>query len=356
MARFVKDVSCKTGLPPGTMIHCGEKKAEEVTVTLIRYDAEHFEEKALERVEDSYPFKERPTITWLNIAGLHRPDIIEKAGDIAGLHPLLLEDIVTMGQHPKVEDFGDYIFVVLKKLHYGEGESDGKVEAEQISLVLGAGHVITFQERASDVFRPIVERLKNGKGRIRSLGADYLAYALIDAVVDHYFSVMEGLGEKVELLEDHLVDRPSKKALQQLQNLKKEMLFLRRSVWSLREVLSFLERGESSLIRKTTRIYFKDVYDHTIQVIDTVETFREMLSGMLDIYLSSMSNRLNEVMKVLTIIATIFIPLTFVAGVYGMNFKFMPELEWRWGYPLIWAVMLSMTAGMILYFRKKKWF
>lgn len=354
MARFVKDVSCKTGLPPGTVIHCGEKKTEDVKITLIHYDADRFEEKELIRVEESVPFKDRPTITWLNIAGLHRTEIIEKAGGIAGLHPLLLEDIVTMGQYPKVEDFGDYIFVVLKMLHYGE--KSGEVEEEQISLVLGSSYVITFQERESDVFKPVIDRLKNGKGRIRTSGADYLAYALIDAVIDRYFVVLEGLGEKIELIEEDLVADPSRKALKHLQDLKREMIFLRRSVWSLREVLSFLERGESSLIRKATRIYFKDVYDHTIQVIDTVETFREMLSGMLDIYLSSMSNRLNEVMKVLTIIATIFIPLTFVAGVYGMNFKFMPELEWRWGYPLIWAVMLSMATGMIIYFRKRKWF
>lgn len=354
MARFVKDVSCKTGLPPGTVIHCGEKKMEEVNITLIHYDGERFEEKELTRVEESFPFRDRPTVTWLNIAGLHRTDIIEKTGEIVGLHPLLLEDIVTMGQRPKVEDFGDYIFVVLKMLH--DGKESEKVIEEQISLVLGSSYVITFQERESDVFRPVIDRIKNSKGRIRTLGADYLAYALIDAVVDRYFIVLEGLGEKVEALEDDLVADPSRKTLQDLQNLKREMLFLRRSVWSLREVLSFLERGESSLIRKTTRIYFKDVYDHVIQVIDTVETFREMLSGMMDIYLSSMSNRLNQVMKVLTIIATIFIPLTFIAGVYGMNFKFMPELEWRWGYPMILAVMLSLAASMLIYFRKKDWF
>jgi magnesium transporter len=354
MPRFVKDVSCKTGLPPGTIIHCGEQKTEEVKITLIHYDGDRFEEKELSRVEEAFPFKDRPAVTWLNIAGLHRTEIIEKAGDIVGLHPLLLEDIVTMGQRPKAEDFGDYIFVVLKMLRYGEER--GEVEEEQISLVLGSSHVITFQERESDVFQPVIDRLKNGKGRIRTLGADYLAYALIDAVIDRYFVVLEDLGEKIELIEDDLVADPSRNALQQLQDLKREMLFLRRSVWSLREVLSFLERGESSLIRKTTRIYFKDVYDHIVQVIDTVETFREMLSGMLDIYLSSMSNRLNEVMKVLTIIATIFIPLTFVAGVYGMNFKFMPELEWRWGYPLIWAVMVAMASAMVVYFRKKDWF
>jgi len=354
MARFVKDVSCKTGLPPGTVIHCGEKKTETVKITLIHYDTDRFEEKELERVEESFPFGDRPTVTWLNIAGLHQTDVIEKTGDIIGLHPLLLEDIVTMGQRPKVEDFGDYIFVVLKMLRYGEESAE--VEEEQVSLVLGSSHVITFQERESDIFRPVIDRLKNGKGRIRTMGADYLAYALIDTIVDRYFVVLEEIGEQVESVEEDLFARPSKKALEQLQDLKREMLFLRRSVWSLREVLSFLERGESSLIRKATRIYFKDVYDHTVQVIDTVETFREMLSNMLDIYLSSMSNRLNEVMKVLTIIATIFIPLTFVAGVYGMNFKFMPELGWPWGYPLAWAVMLSMAAGMILYFRKKKWF
>ncbi len=354
MPRFVKKVSRKAGLPPGTIVHFGDRKAEEVKITLTWYDGEQTEEKVLDRIEDAFPFRERPAVTWLNIDGLHRPEVIEKAGSIAGLHPLLLEDIVTAGQHPKVEDFGDYLFVVLRILNYRD--DTGEVEAEQVSLVLGNSYVISFRERESAIFQPVSERIKAARGRIRTMGADYLAYALLDAVIDGYFAVLEKIGEKIERIEDDLVARPTREILHQIQDLKREMLFLRRSVWYLREVLLYLERGESSLISGPTRIYFKDVYDHAIQVIDTVETFRDMLSGMLDIYLSSMSNRLNEVMKVLTIIATVFIPLTFVAGVYGMNFKFMPELAWRWGYPLILLVMAALAAGMMVYFRKKKWF
>ncbi len=354
MARFVKRVSQKAGLPPGALVHIGEESQRETKMTLVRFDADHFEEKDLKNIGEAFPFQDRPVVNWLNIDGLHRTDIIGEAGKAVGLHPLLLEDIVTTGQHPKLDDFGDYLFIVLKMLHYDEAKEE--VEAEQVTLVLGTNYVVTFREKESDVFQPVLERLRNCKGRIRTLEADYLAYALIDAVVDRYFIVLEKLGEKVERVEDDLISNPVRRTLQQIQKLKREMLFLRRSVWYLREILSSLERGESSLIREPTRFYFKDVYDHTIQVIDTVETLRDMLSGMLDIYLSSVSNRLNEVMKFLTIIATIFIPLTFIAGVYGMNFKYMPELEWRWGYPLIMVIMLVVALAMVFYFQRKKWF
>ncbi|MBP8986093.1 MAG: magnesium/cobalt transporter CorA [Syntrophobacterales bacterium] len=354
MARFAKKVSRKTGLPPGTIIHIGEKKTEKVKLTLVIYDPEHYEEKELEGVEEAFLFDKGKAVSWLNVYGLHRTDIIEKIGGAAGLHPLVLEDVVTTGQHPKMEDFGDYIFITMKTLHYND--TTGKIEAEQVSLVMGQGYVITFQEGGYDAFMPVLERLRSGKGRLHTMGADYLTYALMDAVVDGYFSVLEKTGEKIEAIEDGLVAAPDRRELRQIQELKREMLFLRRSVWHLREVLSCLERGESSLIQEPTRIFFKDVYDHVIQVIDTIETYRDMLSGMLDIYLSSVSNRLNEVMKVLTIIATIFIPLTFVAGVYGMNFRYMPELNWKLGYPMALLIMALIAASMIVYFRRKKWF
>jgi magnesium transporter len=252
-----------------------------------------------------------------------------------------------------LEDFGDYIFVVLKTFSYNH-QSD-ELEPEQISLILGPSFVVSFQEREGDVFNPIRERIRSNKGRIRRMGADYLAYSLLDSIVDHYFIVLEQVGEEVEFLEEELVTNPTPETLQTIHNLKREMLFLRKSVWPLREVIGALERGESSLIKESTGIYLRDVYDHTIQVIDTIETFRDMISGMLDIYLSSVSNRMNEVMKVLTIIATIFIPLTFIAGIYGMNFQYMPELEWRWGYPMVWVVMLAIGVLMLIYFRKKDW-
>jgi magnesium transporter len=317
------------------------------------YDEKQFQEKEVNTVEDGI-FKEKTSkVTWLNIDGVHQPEIIEQVGKHFGLHPLVLEDIANTGQRPKMEDFDNYIFVVLRMLRFDEKENETKTE--QISIILGADFVISFQEKEGDVFDPIRERIRNNKGRLRKMGADYLAYALIDAIVDNYFMILEKLGEAIEEVEDKLVTNPTAETLQTIHDLKREMVFLHKSVWPLREVINRLERSESPLINKSTCIYLRDVYDHTIQVMDSVETFRDMLSGMLDIYLSSVSNRMNEVMKVLTVIATIFIPLTFVAGVYGMNFKDMPELGQIWGYPAILALMLTIALVMVMYFRRKKW-
>jgi magnesium transporter len=234
-------------------------------------------------------------------------------------------------------------------------DKSNEIESEQMSLVLGPNFVFSFQEREGDIFDPIRDRIRNSKGRIRKMGADYLAYSLLDSIVDNYFIILEKLGEKIEFLEEKLVTHPTPETLQTIHHLKREMIFLRKAVWPLREVVNGLERGESSLIKESTRVYLRDVYDHSIQVIDTIETLRDMVSGMLDIFLSSISNRLNSVMKVLTIIATIFMPLTFLAGIYGMNFRYMPELEWRWGYPFIWLIMVGIGVFMLLYFKKKKW-
>ena len=280
-------------------------------------------------------------------------DIIEKIGNHFNIHPLILEDIVNTGQRPKMEDFIDYIFIVLKMLYYDEKENETK--AEQVSLILRSNFVISFQESEGDVFDTIRERIRSDRGRIRRMGADYLAYALIDAIVDNYFIILEKLGEKIEDIEDELVINPAPATLQAIHDLKREMIFLRKSVWPLREVISRLERWESPLINKSLDIYLRDVYEHTIQVIDSIETFRDMLSGLLDIYLSSISNRMNEIMKVLTIIATIAIPLTVITGIYGMNFQSMPELQWWWSYPIVLLVMLTLGILMIIYFRRKKW-
>jgi magnesium transporter len=264
-----------------------------------------------------------------------------------------LEDILNTDQRPKMEDYGEYIYIVLRDLDYSDKSNE--IEGEQISLIVGSNFVFSFQEREGDTFDPIRDRIRNNKGRIRKMGADYLAYALLDSIVDNYFIILERLGEKIEWLEEKLVTDPARETLQTIHHLKRELLFLRKGVWPLREVINSLARGESSLVTEPARVYLRDVYDHTIQTIDTIETYRDMVSGMLDIYLSSVSNRLNSVMKVLTIIATIFMPLTFLAGVYGMNFKFMPELEWRWGYPLVWLIMAGIGVSMLIYFRKKKW-
>jgi magnesium transporter len=354
MLRFIKRISKKSGLPPGSLVHVGEKKIEKTRIRVIDYDEAGIEERELASVDECFPYKDSPAMTWVNIDGLHEVDLIQKLGDGFGLHPLVLEDIVNTGQRPKMEDFEDYLFLIVKMLTYDDEE--GEVKAEQFSLVLGPHYVISFQEKVGDVFEPLRERLRKGKGRIRKEGSDYLLYALIDAIVDNYFVVLENIAEEIESLEDRIMIDPTTDLLQTIHNLKRELIFLRKSVWPLREAVSALERGDSGLVQEKTAIYLRNVYDHTIQIVDTIETFRDMVSGMLDVYLSSVSNKMNEVMKVLTIIATIFIPITFLAGIYGMNFKNMPELEWAWGYPLLWCIILVVGLVMVLYFRRKKWF
>ena len=353
MSKFIRKRGKKIGLPPGTPVYVGERKIEKVKISVIDYDEAQFQEKEAKTAEECFPFKETPTVTWINIDGIHQVDIIEKIGKHFDLHPLIMEDICHTEQRPKMEDFGHYIYIVLKMLDYDEEEKETKVE--QVSLILGDNFVISFQEREGDIFDRIRERIRNGKGRIRKMGADYLAYVLLDAVVDNYFLILEKIGEHIEELEDKVVADPRPESLQEIHKLKREMIFLRKSVWPLRELINGLERGESPLIKKASRVFLRDVYDHTIQIIDTVETFRDMASGMHDTYLSSLSNRMNEVMKVLTIIATIFIPLTFIAGIYGMNFKFMPELEWRWAYLAAWCVIVGVAVFMLFFFKRKRW-
>lgn len=350
--RFIYKRSKKSALPPGTLIHVGEKREETVKISVIDYDKKKYEEKNVNEIEECFPFKETSTVTWINIDGVHQVEVIEKLGKYFNIHPLILEDVVNTGQRPKYDDMGTYLYIVLQMV-YTNG--DNEIETEQVSLIVGSNFLISFQEKEGDVFNPIRERIKDAKGRIRTMGVDYLAYTLVDAIVDNYFSVLERIGEKIETLEEELVGNPQPTTLQTIHRLKRNGIILRKSVWPLREVISGLERGEPSIIQDSTRIFFRDVYDHTIQVIDTIETFRDMISGMLDIYLSSISNKMNEVMKVLTIIATTFIPMTFIAGVYGMNFKYMPELEWRWGYLVVWVVMIGIGVSLLHYFKKKKW-
>jgi len=343
----------KTALPPGTLIFTGEQKMDQVEIHLIDYDSDSIHEKELKDIEKAFPFKDLPTVTWVNVNGLHDVTLIEKLGKYYAIHPLILEDILSVNQRPKMEDSGNILFIVLKMLRYQEATES--IESEQVSLILGKSFLFTFQEKPGDVFEPVRDRLRHHKGRIRTLGPDYLAYALIDAIVDNYFLVLEKMEDRIEVLEERLVQNPSDDILQTLHRLKREMIYLRKAVWPLRELLSGLERSESTLIQQSTRVYLRDVYDHTIQIIDTIESYRDIISGMLDTYLSSVSNKMNEVMKVLTIISTIFIPLTFIAGIYGMNFVYMPELSWKWSYPLVWLLMIGVGSIMVVFFRKKKW-
>ncbi len=353
MTRWVKKRSRKAGLPPGTLVHIGEERIAGAKITVMDYDEDHLQEKQIQMIEEVFPLKDKPTATWINICGIHQVDIIEKIGTYYNIHPLNLEDIVNTGQRPKAEDFDEYLYIVLKMLHWEQNSQ--KVTAEQISLILGDNFLISFQESEGDVLEPVRDRIRKARGRIRRSGCDYLAYTIVDAIVDHYFLILEKLGERMEDLEEELMKDPTHQTVQCIHDMKSELIFLRKQIWPMREVLTLMTKGTSSLIKDSTLIYFSDVYDHTIQVIDTIETFRDMLGGMLDIYLSIVSNKMNEVMKLLTLIATLFIPLTFIAGIYGMNFKFMPELEWRPGYFAVWGVMIVIAILMLVYFKKKKW-
>ncbi len=349
--------SAKTGLAPGTLIHIGDQKVEQVKLTLFEYGGEmDVSEREISSPSGCFPFRDIPAVSWLNVDGIHQVQVIEEIGDNLGIHALVMEDILNTSQRPKIEEFDEYIYITLKMLYWNEELTE--VESEQVSLILGGRYVITFQEgdeAGRDVFDTVRERIRGGKSRIVKRGADYLIYCLIDAIVDHYFLILEHLGEQITDLEEELVSDPTTDTLQFIHNLKRELVFLRKHVWPLREVINRLERDEIDLIEESTSIYLRDVYDHTIQVIDTIETFREMISGMLDIYLSSISNKMNEVMKVLTIIATVFIPLTFIAGVYGMNFVYMPELQWRFGYYVVLFIMVLIFFAMIIYFRRRRW-
>ena len=353
MTRLIKRSSKSRGLAPGALVHIGDKKIDKVRISIIDYSIDKLEEKEVKNIEECFPFKNKPTISWINIDGLHDIELIEKIGNHFEIHPLVLEDILNTDQRPKMEDFEKYIFFVLKMLYYNEKKQE--IHSEQVSLILGDNNVISFQEGVGDVFDSVRERIRSGKTRIRKRGADYLAYALFDAIVDGYFDILEKIGGRIEDMEEDLVSNPNPKILQEIYNLKREMIYIRKSVWPLREVINNLLREDSKIITKSTHIYLRDLYDHTIQVIDTIETFRDLISGMLDMYMSSVSNKMNEVMKVLTIFAAIFIPLTFIAGVYGMNFHFMPELTLHWGYFGILTLMLFVSIIMLMFFKRKKW-
>ncbi len=353
MPRLIKKGRKKLGLSPGTLIHVGDRKIEKAKISLMNYDEKQLLEKKLTSIEDAFPYKDTPPVTWINVDGLHEVDLIEKFGLHFDIHPLTLEDIMNTGHRPKAEDFENYEYIVFKMLTFDEDKNN--ITAEQVSLILGHHYLISFQETEGDVFDFVRERIRKAKGRIRKSGCDYLAYALIDAIVDHYFLVLEKIGEKIELAEVDLLGDTQPETLQSIHHYKREMLFLRKQVWPLRDILNILMKEDVSLIRETTQIFIRDLYDHTIQIIDTIESLRDVLSGMQDLYLSAVSNRMNEVMKVLTIMATIFIPLSFIAGIYGMNFDYMPELKWHWAYPVLWIVLITIFLFMIFWFKRKKW-
>lgn len=345
--------SIKAGMPPGTLIHIGQIRTEEPEISIISFNEDNYYEKNNIPLEECFNSKNEHTVNWININGIHDINLIEYLGKTFNIHNLVLEDILNTSQRPKIEDFNDYIFIALKMIKYNEDKKSSEIE--HISILLFNNYILSLQEQPGDVFDPIRTRIKNNKGRIRKMGPDYLTYALLDCIIDNYFIIIEKISDQLEELQDILISNPHPEILHSIHRLKKDIIVLRRSIWPLREIISNIERDESKLIKKSTNIYFRDIYDHTIQVMDTIETSRDILSSMLDIYLSSISNRMNEIMKVLTIIATIFIPLTFIAGVYGMNFENMPELDWNYGYFIILVFMLTIFISMLLFFKKKKW-
>ena len=343
----------KVGQPPGTLVYVGEERVEPVRITIIDYDETHLQEAEVQTVEECLPFIDTETVTWIQVQGIHETPIIEEIGKHFGVNSLVLEDLMNPSHLPKIEVYENYVFIVLKSLDYNV--TDSRVSREQISLIVGANFVITLQESFTAVFASVQNRLLNQQGRIRRMQSGYLAYALIDIIVDHYFIVLDEVNEQVQVLEEDIMKDPSPEIISKINVLRKEQLLLRRPILPLRDVLIEILDDEIPLLGEDTRPYFRDVYDHLIQVIQMLEMIRSAVSGLFDVYTSAVSHRMNEVMKVLTIVATFFIPLTFIAGIYGMNFKFMPELDTQWGYPVVLLVMLSISIGMFLFFKLKKW-
>ncbi len=352
MPELFRGQSAKTGLSPGALIHVGERVTDRVTITVIDYNESKFEMHADVAFDETVGSRDGDGVTWIQVRGLHQPEILGAVGTHFGLHPLVMEDILNTGQRPKTEAWENCLFTVMKSFRNNEQA----VWGEQISIVFGRNFVISFQESGEELFTPVVRRLKNRLGRIRQMGSDYLAYALMDTIVDHYFEVTDLMADNIEQVEADLLESPDTAALSAVYQLKREILYLRKNILPAREIALRLEKGDSPILREGTRFYLRDLYDHLIQIIEALESFREAATSLLELYHTSVSNRMNEVMKVLTIISTLFIPLSFLAGVYGMNFKYMPELEFKWSYGIFWGIIAVVAGGMVLFFRRKRWF
>lgn len=353
MSKLTKKLAKKIGTPPGSLIHIGNYTNQKISITLYDYDATNLIEKKDASIQDCLIYLDSPLTTWINVAGIHDIKMIETLGKHFGLHPLILEDITNSSQRSKLDNFKDNIYIVMRLLKYDKQKDE--VVDEQVSLVLGKNYVISFTEANENVFASVAERIKNKNSRIISRGADYLCYSLIDCIVDNYFIILECFDEKLETLEEKLISQPTPNVLQKIQKTKREIALLRKSVWPVREVVNQFKRLETPLIKEPTKLYMQDVYDHSIQAIDTIESFRDVSSGLLDIYISNISLRMNEIMKVLTVMATIFVPLTFIASLYGMNFDYMPELHSKWGYPAVLSVMGVVLLSMLYFFHRRKW-
>jgi magnesium transporter len=346
--------SVKIGLSPGTLVHLGRRMAD--TTRIDAYFCRPGQppvQQSVESAEALAALRDAEGLLWVDVNGIHDVDLIGRIGQVFGLHPLLLEDVVNAHQRPKFESHGEHLFLVLKMLL--RNDVTGVIEMEQVSVVIGSGFVVTFQERERDTFDPVRRRLSDPATKVRQHGADFLAYALVDTIVDNYFAVLESTGDRIEELEDLLVESPDQETLREVYRVKRSLVELRRVVWPLRDALAIMGRGDNPLIQASTLPYLRDVQDHTLRVIDTIETYRDMNATLVEMYMSGASHRLNEVMRVLTVIATIFIPLTFMVGVYGMNFDVLPELHWWWAYPALWLAMMAVAGGMLVFFRRRRW-
>ncbi len=349
-----KRLSKKAGLPPGTPVHIGRENNSDINIELLVYSEESAELIKLSNISECKPFLAENKICWIHIDGVHNTTILEDVGEIFNIHPLVLEDIANTQHRPKYEEVGKNMFFTLK--HFEYEQNDMVLDIEQLSIVVGANYILTFREKPGDLYAKIRERLLNGLSKARSRKTDYLFYLLVDTIVDSYYEAIEKLEDKIEDMEEEVIDDKKGFDLHSLQLARRELILFLKAVFPLRESLGKIIRRESTQIDDATIVFFSDVYDHTIHIIETIETQRDILSGLLDIFLSANSNKMNSVMKVLTIIATIFIPITFLAGVYGMNFKFFPELGWEYGYAIFWLICLISVGTMIYYFKRQKWF
>ena len=353
MTESLSKTSEKAGLPPGSLIHVGDVLETKSRISLIDYNKEHIDERQIQSIDDISQYKETDSVTWVIVEGLAEVDIVEKIGNMFGIHPLVLEDILHTHQRPKFEEYDDYLYIVLKCLV--SEEEKFSVNYEQISLLVLKNFVFMFKEKADELLYPVLKHIRNTQSRIRNQGSDYLMYTILDTIVDQNFILMDALDDTVTSLEDEVYSDASQNILYAIQRLKREVISIRRNISPIRELLAGLLRSDSDLIHESTHLYLTDVSDHVIHIIESIESYRDVLSGLVEIYISNVSNRMNEVMKVLTVFASIFIPLTFLAGVYGMNFEYMPELKWKWAYPTLWALFIVITIGSLLYFKRKRW-
>ena len=349
-----KKASSKIGLPPGSIVYLGEKKVDKVTIKVTEFDEASAETYEIKSVEEIDPFTDTPQVTWVSVCGLHETDFLKQIGERFKVHPLVLEDILNPETRSKIEVTDDYLFIVMKLVLFNPEQKI--LETEQVSFILGRSFLFSFSEKTDDIFNPVKERIASQLGKIRKRGSDYLLYALIDIVVDNYFLALEKTEERIELLDDEVINNPDKSQIESIYNLRNLLLLIRKSIWPSREIVNQLIKDDSDLLDDSIEPYLRDLYDHTIHINETIEQQREITNGLMEIFLSMMSNRMNEVMKVLTVIATIFIPLTFIVGIYGMNFPNMPEMYLPWAYFAVWGVMIGVTLLMLYFFKRKKWF